>query len=78
MVHDLYCTQALVDRAEPVHFGAQRHSNASGACDLALGHLAWSHGTLTLARAAGAVLRRPLIQFTDGDARFALDRAGYD
>jgi len=44
MVHDLYMTQALLNRAEPVHFSAQFHRTRSGAVDLALAQLKWSDG----------------------------------
>lgn len=44
MVHDLYATQVLVDRAEPVYFSAQFHRTSSGAVDLALAQLKWAHG----------------------------------
>jgi predicted dehydrogenase len=44
MVHDLYATQVLVERAEPVHFSAQYHRNRKGAIDLALAQLRWAHG----------------------------------
>ena len=44
MVHDLYATQVLVDRAEPVHFSAQYHQISSGEVDLALAQLKWQHG----------------------------------
>ncbi len=44
MVHDLYATQVLVDRAEPIHFSAQYHRTARGEVDLALAQLKWAHG----------------------------------
>ena len=44
MVHDLYMTQALLDRAEPCHFSSQFHRTESGAVDLALAQLKWEHG----------------------------------
>ena len=44
MVHDLYATQVLVDRAEPVHFSAQFHRTPAGEIDLALAQLKWAHG----------------------------------
>ena len=44
MVHDLYATQVLVDRAEPIHFSAQYHRTARGEVDLALAQLKWEHG----------------------------------
>jgi predicted dehydrogenase len=44
MVHDLYATQVLVDRAEPDHFSAQYHRTSAGAIDIALAQLAWKDG----------------------------------
>ncbi len=44
MVHDLYSTQVLVDRAEPAHFSAQYHRTPEGEVDLALAQLQWPHG----------------------------------
>lgn len=44
MVHDLYVTQVLLDRAEPSHFSSQYHRTPSGAIDLALAQLQWEHG----------------------------------
>ena len=44
MVHDLYATQVLLDRAEPDHFSAQFHRTASGDIDLALAQLQWHAG----------------------------------
>jgi len=44
MVHDLYATQVLLDRAEPDHFSAQFHRTESGAVDLALAQLQWDDG----------------------------------
>jgi predicted dehydrogenase len=44
MVHDLYATQVLVDRAEPTHFSAQYHRTSRGAIDLALAQLRWDDG----------------------------------
>ena len=44
MVHDLYMTQALIGRTDPCRFSAQYHRTASGAIDLALAQLQWSHG----------------------------------
>ena len=44
MVHDLYATQVLVDRAEPVKFSAQYHRTQRGEVDLALAQLKWEHG----------------------------------
>jgi len=46
MVHDLYMTLALVDRAEPTEFSAQVHRNAEGHVDLALAQLKWPSGLL--------------------------------
>ncbi|MFA6109382.1 MAG: Gfo/Idh/MocA family oxidoreductase [Candidatus Latescibacterota bacterium] len=46
MTHDLYCVQAMVDRAEPSRFSAQVHRNPAGRIDLALAQLQWSDGTL--------------------------------
>ena len=44
MVHDLYATQVLLDRAEPNHFSAQFHRTETGAIDLALAQLQWDGG----------------------------------
>ena len=44
MVHDLYLTLALTQRAEPTGFSAQVHRTESGACDLALAQLQWPNG----------------------------------
>jgi len=44
MVHDLYATQVLVNRAEPSHFSCQYHRTASGAIDLASARLTWDNG----------------------------------
>ncbi len=46
MVHDLYATQVLVDRAEPVHCWARFHRTRTGEVDLALAQLQWSDGLL--------------------------------
>jgi predicted dehydrogenase len=46
MVHDLYATQVLVGRADPVHYGARFHRTAAGEVDLAVAHLQWSDGLL--------------------------------
>lgn len=46
MVHDLYMVQALMNSAEPTGFHAQYHRTASGAVDLAVAHLSWSHGPI--------------------------------
>ena len=44
MVHDLYATQVLVDRADPVHYGARFHRTPAGEVDLAVARLQWSGG----------------------------------
>ncbi len=44
MVHDLYATQVLVDRAEPATFSAQYHRTKNGEIDLALAQLKWPSG----------------------------------
>ena len=44
MVHDLYATQALLGRAEPVRFSAQYHRTPGGEIDLALAQLSWAEG----------------------------------
>src|SRR3954470_3320214 len=36
MVHDLYATQVLVDRADPVHYSARFHRTGAGEIDLAV------------------------------------------
>lgn len=46
MVHDLYATQVLLHRAEPVQFSAQFHRAQNGGVDLALAQLRWDHGTV--------------------------------
>lgn len=46
MVHDLYATLALVNRAEPVAFSSQVHRMEGGAIDLALAQLRWSDGAV--------------------------------
>ena len=46
MTHDLYCVQALLNRAEPVRFSAQVHHTPAGQIDLALAQLQWEDGTL--------------------------------
>ncbi|MBN9523779.1 Gfo/Idh/MocA family oxidoreductase [bacterium] len=46
MVHDLYATQALVNRADPVYFGARFHRTPAGAVDLAVAQLQWADGLL--------------------------------
>jgi hypothetical protein len=44
MVHDLYVTQVLVDRAEPAQFSAQFHRTRAGQVDLALAQMQWAGG----------------------------------
>lgn len=44
MVHDLYATQVLVNRAEPSQFSCQYHRTKSGAIDLASARLTWDDG----------------------------------
>lgn len=46
MTRDLYCVQALVERAEPTRFSAQVHRAAAGQIDLALAQLQWEDGAL--------------------------------
>jgi predicted dehydrogenase len=46
MVHDLYATQVLVNRAEPVHVSAQFHRTRTGQVDLALAQLQWTDGPI--------------------------------
>jgi predicted dehydrogenase len=46
MVHDLYATQALVNRADPVHYSARFHRTRTGAVDLAVAQLQWADGLL--------------------------------
>jgi predicted dehydrogenase len=46
MVHDLYATQVLVDRAEPVYYSAQFHRTRTGEVDLAVAQLQWSDSLL--------------------------------
>ncbi|MHC4442777.1 MAG: Gfo/Idh/MocA family protein [Planctomycetota bacterium] len=46
MVHDLYVTQVLAERADPVHFDCRIHCTDSGAVDLAVGHLQWEKGMM--------------------------------
>lgn len=45
MVHDLYMAYALLNRAQPVAFGAQAHHTAS-VCDLALAQLQFADGAV--------------------------------
>src|SRR4051794_24862095 len=44
MVHDLYATLVLVDRADPVHYGARFHRTPAGEVDLAVARLQWPDG----------------------------------
>lgn len=44
MVHDLYATQVLVNRAEPEHLDCRVHRHASGRIDLAVAQLQWPDG----------------------------------
>lgn len=46
MVHDLYATQVLVNRAEPADFHARFHHTARGAVHLATAQLSWNDGPL--------------------------------
>jgi predicted dehydrogenase len=46
MVHDLYMTQVIVDRAEPVRFDCRVHRHARGEVDLAVAQLQWADGRL--------------------------------
>jgi predicted dehydrogenase len=46
MVHDLYATLALVQRAEPAEFSSQCHRATNGGCDLVLAQLRWPDGLL--------------------------------
>jgi len=46
MVHDLYATQALLNRAEPEAITGQVHRTESGAVDLVLAQLHWPGGIL--------------------------------
>lgn len=46
MVHDLYATQALVNRADPVHYSARFHRTHAGEVDLAVAQLQWPDGLL--------------------------------
>lgn len=52
MVHDLYCLQVLMNRAEPIHFSAQYHRTQTGAIDVALAQLQWADGPLASCVAA--------------------------
>lgn len=44
MIHDLYATQVLLDRAEPELFTACYHRTNTGEIDLALAQLRWANG----------------------------------
>jgi UDP-N-acetylglucosamine 3-dehydrogenase len=44
MIHDLYATQVLLDRAEPEFFSACCHRTHAGEIDLALAQLRWKDG----------------------------------
>lgn len=44
MIHDLYATQVLLERAEPDRFSSQFHRTESGDIDLALAQLQWDGG----------------------------------
>ncbi len=44
MIHDLYATQVLLDRAEPEFFRACYHRTNTGEIDLALAQLRWANG----------------------------------
>jgi predicted dehydrogenase len=44
MIHDLYATQGLLNRAEPSHFSTCYHRTADGSVDLALSQLRWPDG----------------------------------
>jgi predicted dehydrogenase len=46
MVHDLYCLQVLMNRAEPESFRAQYHFTSTGAIDVAVAQLQWTSGPL--------------------------------
>jgi len=46
MVHDLYATQVLVNRADPVYYHACFHRTRKGAVDLAVAQLQWADGLL--------------------------------
>ncbi len=46
MVHDLYVTQVLVERADPVTFDCRVHTHANGQVDLAVAQLQWADGRL--------------------------------
>jgi predicted dehydrogenase len=46
MVHDLYLTQVLVERREPISFQAMYHRTPRGEVDLATARLQWASGTI--------------------------------
>ena len=46
MVHDLYCVQVLMNRAEPISFRSQIHRDVQGRVDLALARLQWEDGSI--------------------------------
>jgi hypothetical protein len=46
MVHDLYATQALLNRAEPDAFSGQVHHSQAGEVDLVCAQLRWPGGTM--------------------------------
>lgn len=46
MVHDLYATQVILERAEPDRFSAQIHRTRRGEIDLALAQLQWDRGPI--------------------------------
>lgn len=46
MVHDLYATQVLVDRVDPMEFSAQYHRTLRGEIDVAAAQLKWPNGLL--------------------------------
>jgi len=46
MVHDLYATQVLVNRADPVYYSARFHRTLAGEVDLAVAQLQWPDGLL--------------------------------
>jgi predicted dehydrogenase len=46
MVHDLYMTQVLMGRGDPVSFDCRVHRVGSGAVDLAIAQLQWPDGAL--------------------------------
>lgn len=52
MVHDLYCLQVLMNRAEPMSFNAQYHFTREGAIDVAVAQLQWTDGPLARCVAA--------------------------